>query len=168
MKKRHHSGPAHPSLLAWFSRIIGVSDVRARRRMVFGDEMVDGLCTWAAGMPWVIESSISAHRALLLFVVDCPDLGCHEPWFAVGVIEADPREPGTADSAAAGADTGIYAVLPDALALRGVSSGWVGGIEAVGRDRFLSSLPSPRTDEEYCALQRLLEVSYEKAFTGNV
>jgi hypothetical protein len=99
-------------------------------------------------MPWVIETQVKAHETMRLFVVDCPVLSCRAPWFAVETIPKGEF---------------AYLVLPQDLVRHGVEKGWAVGNELVGAQR-LTAVASPTSDKEFCALQRLLEGSYETAF----
>ena len=133
---------------------------RARRRIarVVGtprcSNLVETLCIWAAGMPWVVETQVTAEERFRLFVVDCPDLSRHAPWFAVETIPEGEFA----------LDHGIYLILPQDLVRSGVENGWAMGDEVVGAQRSLTAVASPTSDEEFRALQRLLEGTYEAAF----
>lgn len=116
--------------------------------------LLESLCKWAAGMPWVIETPVTSHEQMRLFMVDCPVLSRHAPWFAV---EADWEAPSAFDRA-------IYLVLPQDLVQRGVERGWARGNEVVGKQRSLTAVASPTSDVEFQALQRLLAGTYEAAF----
>jgi hypothetical protein len=50
------------------------------------ENLLESLCKWAVGMPWVIETQVMANESMRLFVVDCPVLSRHAPWFAVETI----------------------------------------------------------------------------------
>ena len=45
------------------------------------DGVLGELRLWAIGMPWVVESP--SRERLKLFMLACPPLCCHEPWFAL-------------------------------------------------------------------------------------
>ena len=133
---------------------------RTRRRIarVVGtpksEDLLGLLCTWAAGMPWVVETRVAAQEKIRLFVVDCPVLARHAAWFAVETVPEGEF----------GLDHDIYLVLPQDLVRRGVEMGWAVGNEVVGTERAVTAVASPRSDEQFGALQRLLARTYGTAF----
>jgi|SRR5581483_877432 len=120
------------------------------------DDMVGGLCQWAASIPWARELTGPPDAPLeRAFAIDCPPLSCSGPWFVVRTCGDD-------------LDDGpeLLAVLPNRLADRGVALGWAA--EALGIDDGLSlaRIALPTTGPELNALQRLLMVAYSTAFRG--
>ena len=99
------------------------------------DDLLRELYGWANGMPWVVESPSDARETLNLFMLDCAPPFCHEPWFAINVIEEDSDDV-----------PGIIVILPEAIADRASAIGF------------------PTSRKEFQALQRLLEVTYVAAF----
>jgi hypothetical protein len=120
------------------------------------EQMLDCLCRWAFSMPWVVETPESGREPNPIFVIDCSELSCHRLWFC---IEAANEE--------WGADQGLYAVLPDALAQRAVASGWAYGLEKVCDARSMTYLELPTCAAELSALQRVLEAGYACAFDSS-
>jgi len=49
------------------------------------DGVLGELRLWAIGMPWVAESP--SRDRLKLFMLECPPLCCHEPWFAISAVD---------------------------------------------------------------------------------
>jgi hypothetical protein len=117
------------------------------------DDTLDDLCIWATGIPWVIESACGARERLMLFVLDCPPLSRHEPWFAISAID-DSIDDGP----------GIVVILPDAVADRATVIGGRVGIEPIGKRRSITAIALPASEKEFQALQKLLEVTYAAAF----
>lgn len=117
------------------------------------DDMLGELCVWATGMPWVVESPCAAREMLKLFVIDCTPLSCHEPWFAINAIDDDTDD-----------GPGIIVILSDAVADRVTAMGRTAGIERIGKRRSITAIGLPTSEEEFQALQRLLEVIYAAAF----
>jgi len=105
-------------------------------------------------MPWVVETQVAASEKMRLFVVDCPVLSRHAPWFAVETVSEG-------DFAF---DHGIYVVLPRDVVRRGIEKGWAVGNEVVGAQRALTAVAAPTSDEEISALQRLLSETYKFSF----
>jgi hypothetical protein len=119
------------------------------------DDVLAALCGWAASLPFALElprPDVDPLRRR--FVVDCPPLGCREPWFAIGTFTADD------DS-----DPAVVVVLPARLAERGVSVGWAVRIGELDGGRTIAGVALPTTPGELHGLQGLLEVAYTKAFT---
>jgi hypothetical protein len=116
------------------------------------DDMLAELCIWATGMPWVVERPSGAEDTLRLFVLDCPLLSCHEPWFAILAIDDD-------------TDSGpwIVVVLPDEVACRAEGMD-TAGIERIGTRRSIITIGLPTSEEELHAVQLLLEMAYGAAF----
>src|ERR1700722_9950954 len=54
--------------------------------------LLGALRQWATGMPWVVESSAGARERVNLFMLDCPPLCRHEPWFAISRLDDDTDE----------------------------------------------------------------------------
>jgi hypothetical protein len=117
------------------------------------DDMLGELCAWATGMPWVVESPCGPWERLKLFMLDCAPLSCHEPWFAINEVDDE-----TDDA------SGIVVVLSDAVADRATSIGCGGGITPIGRQRSITAIGLPTSEQEFQALQQLLEVTYAAAF----
>jgi|GEM_PF-5097521 hypothetical protein len=120
------------------------------------DEMLGQLCVWATGMPWVAESPCTAREMLKLFVLDCTPLSCHEPWFAINSIDDDTDD-----------GPGIIVIFSDAVADRATATGCTGELERIGRRRSITAIGLPTSEEEFQALQRLLEVTYAAAFESS-
>jgi hypothetical protein len=111
------------------------------------------LSVWATGMPWVVESSCGARERLRLFMLDCAPLSCHEPWFAINAVDDDTDDV-----------SGIVVILSDAVAERATSIGGGAGIARIGRQHSITSIGLPTSEQEFQALQQLLEVTYVAAF----
>jgi hypothetical protein len=86
-------------------------------------------------------------------MLDCTPLSCHEPWFAINEIDDD-----TDDA------PGIVVVLSDAVADRATSISCGAGIARIGRQRSITAIGLPTSEQEFQALQQLLEVTYAAAF----
>jgi hypothetical protein len=117
------------------------------------DGMLGELQLWAIGMPWVAQSRSGARERLKLFVLDCAPLSCHEPWFAISAVDDDTDDV-----------PGVVVVLSDAVAERATSIGGGAGIAPIGRQRSITVIGLPTSEQELRALQRLLEVTYNAAF----
>jgi hypothetical protein len=120
------------------------------------DDMLGELCTWATGMPWVVENPCDVRETLKLFMLDCSPLSCHEPWFAINAIDDDTDD-----------GSGILVILPDSIADRATAIGHAVGIETIGRGRSITAIGLPTSENEFQALQRLLEVTYAAAFESS-
>jgi hypothetical protein len=88
-----------------------------------------------------------------LFMLDCTPLSCHEPWFAIN--EADD---GTEDAPV------IVVILSDTVAEKATSIYRGAGIARIGRLRSITAIGMPTSEQEFQALQQLLEVTYVAAF----
>jgi len=127
---------------------LGLSDV------IELDEMLDALCRWGRGTPWVDESrGRDASGTEVRFAIECSELGCSEAWFAVALTDGGP-----------GDEPEVRVVLPAWLARRGVALGWAAGIVDLPAGRTVANVAFPTTATELCALERLLEVAYSAAF----
>ena len=79
------------SVLALGIRRLRRSTVRSAHNLhdAVGLRELDGvlgeLRLWAIGMPWVAESP--SRDRLKLFMLECPPLCCHEPWFAISAVD---------------------------------------------------------------------------------
>jgi hypothetical protein len=112
------------------------------------DEMLEVLRRWGRGMPWVDEScGQDLAGTEFRFDLECPELGCSEPWFAVALVE---------DGLGDGPE--VRVVLPAWLARRGVALGWAAGLVDLPRGRTVAHLAFPTTSTELGALERLLEL----------
>jgi hypothetical protein len=76
-----------------------------------------------------------------------------EPWFAINAIDDDTDD-----------GPGIIVILSDAVADRVTAMGRTAGIERIGKRRSITAIGLPTSEEEFQALQRLLEVIYAAAF----
>jgi hypothetical protein len=83
-------------------------------------------------------------------------LSCHEPWFGINAIDEDTDD-----------GSEIIVILSDAVAARATAMGCTGGIERIGRRRSITAIGLPTSEEEFQALQRLLEVTYAAAFESS-
>ena len=108
---------------------------------------------WATGMPWVVESDPGVGERVDLFVLHCAPLSCHEPWFAITALDDD-----TDDL------PGIVAILSDTVAERAALMDGGAGIARIGRQRSITVMGLPTSDQDLRALQRLLEITYTSAF----
>jgi hypothetical protein len=117
------------------------------------DDMLHDLSVWAAGMPWVVESPCGARERLTLFMLDCTPLSCREPWFAITAINDDADD-----------TPGIVVILSDAVADRATLIDGGAGIARIGRQRSITAVGMPTSEQEFEALQQLLEVTYAAAF----
>jgi hypothetical protein len=115
------------------------------------DGVLGELRLWAIGMPWVAESP--SRERLKLFMLECPLLCCHEPWFAISAVDDDTDDV-----------PGIVVILSDAIAERATSIGGDAGIARIDGQRSITVIGLPTSEQELQALQRLLEVTYTAAF----
>ncbi|HVM66021.1 MAG TPA: hypothetical protein VMU14_14240 [Acidimicrobiales bacterium] len=119
------------------------------------DDVLAALCGWAASLPFALELPRPDLDPLRRrFVVDCPPLGCREPWFAIGAFSTDHD-----------VDPAVVVVLPPRLADRGASVGWAVRIGELDSGRAIVGVALPTSAGELRGLQGLLEVAYTKAFT---
>jgi hypothetical protein len=145
------------SVLAQGIRRLRRSTVRSARNIhdAVGLRELDGvlgeLRLWAIGMPWVVEHP--TQERLKLFMLECPPLCCHEPWFAISTVDDDSDDV-----------PGIVVILSDAIAERATSIGGGAGIARIGGQRSITVIGLPTSEQELQALQRLLEVTYIAAF----
>jgi len=118
------------------------------------DDMVNALCQWGGSQPWVHELPGPASGAVeRRFVIDCPVLSCTGLWFAVRAFGDDlPFGPE------------VIAVLPSAIAHRGVAHGWAAAVVDLDDDRAVATVVLPTTVDELSTLQRLLHGAYSAAF----
>ena len=118
--------------------------------------MAGAVCRWGASLPWAEERAYAGDGKLgSAFVVECPPLGCVEPWFTVH-LSSDDLDYGPE----------VRVMLPTAIARRGVLVGWAAGTIDLAADRTLVTMPLPTTASELTALQHLLHVAYVAAFAG--
>ena len=118
------------------------------------DEMVRALCRWGASLPWVLELARSETGSFVRrFVIECPDLDCCEPWFAV-----DPM-PDCADDGPQ-----VLLIMPKDLAGRVVARGLALSIAHLDADCMIIAVALPVTSSELLALEQLLQVAYAAAF----
>ena len=59
---------------------------------------------------------------------------------------------------------GIVVILSDAIAERATSIGGGAGIARIGRQRSITVMRLPTSEQDFRALQRLLEITYAAAF----
>jgi hypothetical protein len=86
-------------------------------------------------------------------MLGCAPLSCHEPWFAISAVDDDTDDV-----------PGVVVILSDAVAERATSIGGGAGIARIGRQRSITVIGLPTSEQEFQALQRLLEVTYDAAF----
>ena len=115
--------------------------------------VLDELRLWAIGMPWVVESLSGAPERLNLFMLDCPALCCHEPWFAISALDDDTDDV-----------PGIVVILSDAVAERAALIDGGAGFARIGRQRSITVMRLPTSEQDFRALQLLLEITYTAAF----
>jgi hypothetical protein len=118
--------------------------------------MLDELCLWAIGMPWVVESPFGARETLRLFMLDCEPLSCREPWFAIHEVDG-----------LGGQGPGVLVILQDALVGRIMAISGSAGIEPIGRGRSITAIGFPTTEEEFQALLELLGITYAAVFESS-
>jgi hypothetical protein len=114
------------------------------------DGVLGELRLWAIGMPWVVESP--SRERLELFMLACPPLCCHEPWFAISAVDDDTDDVPV-----------IVVILSNAIAERATSIRGGAGIARIGRQRSITVMRLPTSEQDFRALQRLLEITYTAA-----
>jgi hypothetical protein len=118
------------------------------------DDVIATVCRWGSGMPWVVAAPGTG--ALCVgdwFVIDCPVLGCTQPWFAIealGDLENGPE---------------VAVMLPSPLAHQGVAVGWAERAVDLDTCCSIAVVALATTLDELGALEKLLQVAYSAVFS---
>jgi hypothetical protein len=116
-------------------------------------DLVDELQRWLLHLPWVAEWPPTVHDPQVRrFAIECDPLGWNAAWLLVGQFD--------------GLDgiLEVHVVLPDALAQRGLETGWALPLVSLNERLSVVSVLMPTTSAELRALEDLLAVAYNSMF----